>query len=347
MNVVDAPKVKNTTYQLTFSDSLVQGVPVAYAYTLTDSATREVITKKNTHFYASNGDVFNGLSLSFNSQFQSLDSVRVDTAHSGWSRSPNNSLRYSVTQFNAIGIVGIRYPYDYMFVFSNSYQDSATNLAAIFGTGSPLEMKRTNFAVYDITANDSPRKIQYGFVDKDGSRQDTLSDFDAVYLSNRDGTKLSWRVTFIGDSARVPQAGDTLFIRFMKPFCASDTFVYRSRAAQYNIETARMGMNSIKAVPNPYVATNVYEQPLPPQIRGRGERVIDFINLPPNAAITIYSANGTLVRTLHHGGDLQSGAEEWDLRTSEGLDIAFGVYFYVVEAQGISEKKYGKLAIIK
>jgi hypothetical protein len=347
VNVVDAPRVKNASYYLTFTDSLVQGVPVGYAYTLTDSATHETITKKDTHFYATNGNVFDGLTLSFDSRFQSLDSVRVDTAHSGWNRSASNALRYSVTQFNAIGVKGVRYPYDYMFVFSDAFRDSATSLPAIFGGGSPLEAKRTNFSVYEITGGMAPRKVEYGYVDKDGARQDTLSDFDAVYLSSRDGKNLSWRVTFIGEDAKAPQPGDTLFIRFMKPLCAADTFIYRAKAAQYDLSAARLGMNDIRAVPNPYVETNVFEQPLPPQVRGRGERVIAFIHLPPDATITIYTANGSLVRTLHHGGNLENGSEEWDLRSSEGLDVAFGVYFYVVDARGIAEKKYGKLAIIK
>jgi hypothetical protein len=53
------------------------------------------------------------------------------------------------------------------------------------------------------------------------------------------------------------------------------------------------------------------------------------------------------VRTLVHGGDLRNGSETWDLRTKEGLDVAFGVYFYVVEADALARKKIGRLAIVK
>jgi hypothetical protein len=35
-----------------------------------------------------------------------------------------------------------------------------------------------------------------------------------------------------------------------------------------------------------------------------------------------------------------------DLKTKEGLDVAFG-FISMSEADGISDKKYGKLAIIK
>jgi hypothetical protein len=53
------------------------------------------------------------------------------------------------------------------------------------------------------------------------------------------------------------------------------------------------------------------------------------------------------VRTLEHNGDLNDGTVAWDVRTKEGLDVAYGVYFYVVEMDGVSDKKTGKLAIIK
>jgi hypothetical protein len=46
-------------------------------------------------------------------------------------------------------------------------------------------------------------------------------------------------------------------------------------------------------------------------------------------------------------GGLDDGSISWDVKTKEGLDCAYGVYFYIVEAQGISDKKFGKLAIIK
>jgi hypothetical protein len=95
------------------------------------------------------------------------------------------------------------------------------------------------------------------------------------------------------------------------------------------------------------VVTNVFEQPLPPTVRGRGERVIYFTNVPLNSKVHIYTSSGSHVRTLEHGGDFNDGSVVWDVRTKEGLDVAYGVYFYVVEVDGISDKKTGKLAIIK
>jgi hypothetical protein len=91
----------------------------------------------------------------------------------------------------------------------------------------------------------------------------------------------------------------------------------------------------------------MFEKPLPSQERGRGTRVVYFNNLPPKSKIHIFSSNGDHVVTLTHDDTMQSGSTSWDLRSKEGLDVAFGVYLYVVEAEGIGEKKCGKLAIIK
>ena len=42
---------------------------------------------------------------------------------------------------------------------------------------------------------------------------------------------------------------------------------------------------------------------------------------------------------------MRNGVVSWNLKTKENLDIAFGVYFYVVESS--VGNKTGKIAIIK
>ena len=104
---------------------------------------------------------------------------------------------------------------------------------------------------------------------------------------------------------------------------------------------------NIAVVPNPYVVSSSYETP-PPSVftAGRGERRVFFMNVPPICTIRIYSTNGELLRTLEHEGALENGMEPWDLLTSEGLDISYGIYVYHIDA-GQYGKKVGKFAIIK
>ena len=168
-------------------------------------------------------------------------------------------------------------------------------------------------------------------------------------MLNADTTFLTWDINFLTDSTSVvPGAGDTLFLSFKKPYTSADKFTFSTNGPGFSQDKVKESIKNIKAVPNPYVVTNVFEQPLAGvNARGRGERIINFINLPPNSTIQIFTVSGNHVRTLENGSDLRSGSLSWDLRTKEGLDIAFGIYYYIVQAEGISEKKVGKIAIIK
>jgi hypothetical protein len=78
---------------------------------------------------------------------------------------------------------------------------------------------------------------------------------------------------------------------------------------------------------------------------GRGERKIDFTNLPNEATIRIFTSRGDHIITLNHAGNIQNGTVSWNVKSKENLDIAYGVYFYVIESP--VGNKTGKIAIIK
>ena len=56
--------------------------------------------------------------------------------------------------------------------------------------------------------------------------------------------------------------------------------------------------------------------------------------------------NGALVKTLEKNTSPTNGALSWNLVSEDGMDVAFGVYVYHVEAPGIGEH-IGKFALIK
>ena len=43
---------------------------------------------------------------------------------------------------------------------------------------------------------------------------------------------------------------------------------------------------------------------------------------------------------------MDKGREPWDMRTKDGIEVAFGVYIFHVDVPGVGEK-IGKFAIIK
>ena len=348
VEVVDPARVKDVTYRITFVDSMVEDVQLARGYTLINMTDNDTLCKNNSNILPWNGDVFDGLRFSFNTKYQDLANVKLDTLRSGWNNTNGDNLEIiASSKFNYKDFEITRCPYDYLFVFSDSIVTKSSILSSIFGVPSPFKEIDTNFKIYNVTDPDHPVEVQYGFVDALTGEKNRLSHFDGVYLSNPDGTVLSWKIVLSGQEAPVPAAGDSLLLSFYKPFNSNDEFSYMSKASQSDLNLSKNEMDEIRVVPNPYVITNLFEKPLPSQMTGRGERIVNFINLPNKCTIKIFSSSGSHIRTLEHEGGLENGTCSWNLRSKEGLDVAFGVYFYVVEAGEFNDKKMGKLAIIK
>ena len=361
--VVDPVKMAEGTYTISFNDSLrkegneLTPVNISSSYSVLSPSGSLLLS--DIPLTPDNGIVFNGIRLSIDSSYQRLDSIKykfpvinaegsIVNDSTGWSTYRSKNLKFQADQFKSTTLWATRFPRDYMLTFTDTYSDSSNKLTAIFGNSAP-PAKLLNFRAYDITDPNNPVRVQFGFGETRPFRRDTLSFGDNIILSDPTGTEFSWRITITGsDSTELaPVGGDTLFVRFLKPFSGDDKFQFTTTKASYDINTAREQLELVKAVPNPYIVANVFEEPLPPTVRGRGERVVYFINLPPKSRVHIYTSSGNHVQTIEHDGNLNNGSVEWDLRTKEGLDIAYGVYFYVVEVEGLSDKKTGKLAIIK
>jgi hypothetical protein len=58
---------------------------------------------------------------------------------------------------------------------------------------------------------------------------------------------------------------------------------------------------------------------------------------PPEATVSIYSLDGSLVRRLTKSNK-EDAYMDWDIRNAKGLPIASGMYLIHVEAKGIGEK---------
>ena len=137
-----------------------------------------------------------------------------------------------------------------------------------------------------------------------------------------------------------------LEIHLSKPFRKGDLFEFTTTKPRIDGAQAGQDILKVKVVPNPYVTASAFEPPLNPGITsGRGQRKIDFTHIPALATISIFTARGDHVVTLKHEGNIENGSLSWNLKSKENLDIAFGVYFYVVESS--AGNMTGKFAIIK
>ena len=142
-----------------------------------------------------------------------------------------------------------------------------------------------------------------------------------------------------------PPPGSALRFRTSKPFQTGDRVTFRTKPPSFDQQQAVRGLDDIFVVPNPYVATSTFEPPNTFRA-GRGERRLYFMHLPPQCTIRIYTITGQLVQTLHHQSTIDDGQLAWDLVSKDGMNIAYGIYIYHVDAPEIGEH-IGRFAVIK
>ena len=125
----------------------------------------------------------------------------------------------------------------------------------------------------------------------------------------------------------------------------NETARFTVNGARVDNNEAQNDLQNITVVPNPYRAAASWETASPFAF-GRGERRIYFNNLPQKCTIRIYTVRGYLVDSIYHDSIAENGSESWDLVSKDGMDVAYGIYVYHVDAPGIGEH-IGKFALIK
>src|SRR4030067_3670416 len=84
-----------------------------------------------------------------------------------------------------------------------------------------------------------------------------------------------------------------------KPFLVHDVYEFTTTGEHVEVAKAKVDMERIRVVPNPYVVANRWE-PLNPYANGRGPRELHFIHLPEKCTIKIFNIRGQLVREIEH-----------------------------------------------
>ncbi len=230
-------------------------------------------------------------------------------------------------------------PYEYRLTFADSMYTTPPRRYAEYLFQAEIPVWCTN-----ITLN-TPCDI---FVrDIDGDReldllQDALVISDLILGVYR--TRHVVQFQAFGQGNTPPHAGAEIQISTFRPFSRNDYFQFTMRRGFVDEELARSELDKILVVPNPYIAAAEWEPRT--QIQGRGPRRIQFTHLPERCTIEIFTIRGELVRRIEHNGSGGNGAAWWDLMTENQQEVAYGVYFYHVNAPGIGEK-VGKFAIVK
>jgi hypothetical protein len=103
------------------------------------------------------------------------------------------------------------------------------------------------------------------------------------------------------------------------------------------VATTNLDLTRVHTVPDPYYVTNGYEATTE-------AKILQFVNLPTQAIIRIYTSSGILVTMLEHNSTDYSGTEAWNLRNRNNQVVASGVYFYMIEAG--DARRVGRFTVV-
>ncbi|NOX89028.1 MAG: hypothetical protein GXO77_08380 [Calditrichaeota bacterium] len=333
VDVLNPLQVKDDqTYQVAFDDTTHPDSITYSLLNITNQPPDTIISESFSVRAEDNTPMFDGMRL-----FVFTDSIGWDAANSGWLNQTSN-LPIKVEHRYHFEHRRPGYPSSYEIRFG--VQDTSWWFAPRF----PV-----NFTVWDVYEN---RKVLFALEEPNEDNPDhkiQSGNYIRILIKEGNIPREIWRVIFLdpynNEEPVLPQDGDVLRIRIKTPFRSGDVYQFTTKAAKVDRQIAKTDLDKIAVVPNPYVAAARWE---PPRLfaTGRGERRIFFIHLPNECTIRIYTTSGDLVQTIEHKTDINDGAQSWDLRSKDGLDIAPGVYIFHVDAPGIGEK-IGKFAIIK
>ncbi len=162
----------------------------------------------------------------------------------------------------------------------------------------------------------------------------TVTNMDRMPLPGDVWTMRQAAYTVEVDTTVVPP--DTTYLDARRPPVPGTR--YRIDTVSGGPEKGEVDLSLIRVVPNPYLASAPFD-------RGPSQRRLEFINLPPECTIRIYTISGNLVRQLTHTPD-EGGTEAYDLKTRENFPIASGNYYYHVTTPD-GKTHLGRFAVVR
>ena len=139
----------------------------------------------------------------------------------------------------------------------------------------------------------------------------------------------------INHSAIMPANGDEFTVITKKLFRSDIYFEFETTPPSQ--AGGSIDLSRVKVVPNPFIVRAGWEES---EFEGR----LQFTNLPGECTISIYTTSGDFVTTLYHTSFNDS--EFWNLQNDSGVNVAYGLYVYVVKTPD-GNKETGKFVIIR
>jgi len=348
-------------YDVTAGNQLVyEENPDNFAYS-------NIILRDSLDYYTlANGtefstDVFDGMRLTINLP---VEMPQYDANRSGWLVGSAPLLMMpAIFDKSNLALNNMYFAWDYEIIFTDN--DSAfvsqlplSNLrdeARITIRRDQLIFKQNyNFYVINknfVDENGDYEKMELVVHDKNTSLKFDLGDRVLVAGLTKDnrfaGTAFAIDFSAIQDSSALPKPNDVYRVYHQRPFWSTDSITFTIQPGGELQENAlKATMDDIKVVPNPYVASNAMEPAVSNKFLNQRRRIM-FTHIPAECTIKIFTVSGLLVDQIDVQNTPDNGIVHWDLTTSEGLEIAAGIYIYHIKATRTGDEKIGKFAIVK
>jgi hypothetical protein len=339
------------TYRLEFSENTPYHNSAHPDYSLINVLDGDtLVDKQRIDGVEEQTPVINGFTVDIKSD----TAVVVDFDKTGWVVGNSNYIvQVGFDSRYAAAYQGkkVDYPADFEIKLTEPGQGDLSYPATTFSP--PIQ---SNIIVSNLTEGIE----HFQFIFRDENLDEIFNAGDAIFFvfgdslgkpaTGSSNLHVSWSVTLVKDSTidddqqRAPQYGDIFKVVNKKPFRNNEFYEFTMKGQGFDRTKAESDLDKISVVPNPYVGAASWE-PSTTEV-GRGERRIYFMHLPNECKIRIYTISGKFVNEIEHSSSISDGQESWDLVSKDGMDIAFGIYVYQVDAPNIGQK-IGKFAVIK
>lgn len=329
VQIVDPYTVTGHDYTMTFEDT-----SYGYAaYSLIDKTTGEMILNKQSNTNGEEGKIFDGLQISV----QRFDDLEVLNDSTFWFKYETGEPSPCTWSILGGKLNWDPFPFEYEIRFTEKMDTSYyMKKTAPFEIWNTVLNKKSYWDIYYNASTDTTDSLK-----------NTWTSGDMIYIWDHfDGVReFTLRVTitersyftYQGEKNVAPEPGDALRIFLKRPFITGDQFQISTKALTKE-KLVLKESNKVKVVPNPYIVHAGWEL-------SSNESKIQFINLPAECTIHIFSMAGDQVRTLFHN-DINTDYEFWDLLNFSNLKVSYGLYSYVVEIPGDRNQK-GKFVILR
>ena len=345
--------VQGAQYELTFDNASIWNADPDPTYTLRRVGLEEplaegVLDRETTEIPALDG---------FSIAIQNPDGVTVVDSTVQFVEGDGGDYRVEIRPgVESAAVSEARYvplPNDFAIHFTEAFADTSRSLAlgqpeipAPFYIENLTTGERQDFII--VEDQEATRNQAYDPGDLIVIVMGETPDTEPILQGGR--WRASWSIRLLPldpdlENPAPPPPGSVLQFRTAKPFWSTDRVTFALSESAFDADLAREELDDIYVVPNPYVAQSGFETSNTYRT-GRGERRVFFMNLPPDCTIRIYTITGQLVQTLTHSSGADDGQEPWDLTTKDGMNLAYGVYLYHVDAPGVGEH-VGRFAVIK